>query len=410
MKRWIWAVGVVTVLVLGGGGYVAFTKMKSGDGAKAEKSGKDEKAEKKGDIALVLAPVDLAKAAPATLVVSFPVSGSVEASKQAMVRSRHSGLATQMTKRAGDAVKQGEVLARVDSDELRLRIGEREAAVRQAQAALTVAESARNQQRSLADRGFISKAALDSVESNYVAARTALETAQSQLNMARSSLTETALVAPISGVISKRNIEPGERIGNEMQVFQIIDPNSLEVSVQIPAERATDLKVGQLAMFQTDTTTGAAKIEAKLARIVPNANIGARTIEARFALPAGSPIPAGAFLSGSLALSQKSVPVAVPRVSVRSDGGGSYIWTVQDGKTARTRVKIIDTDSSSDQVAVESGLAVNTQVLLLRGADPREGQTVTLPGASTVPAAEKSAPPAAAAPVSAPPAPAAVKS
>lgn len=392
MKRWMIAAAVGVVLAAGGG-YFASTKMGAGATAADKKS--EKKDEQRADIPLALSTLDVTKAAPATIAQTLAVSGSVEAGRQAMVRSRHSGVATQMSKRAGDAVKQGEMLARVDSEELRLRIGEREAAVRQAQAALGVSESARNQQRSLADRGFISKAALDSVESNYVSARTALETAQSQLSMARTALAETALTAPITGVIAKRSVEPGERIGNEAQVFQIIDPNSLEVVVQIPAERVAEVKLGQMALFQIDTASGAAKVEAKLSRIVPSATAGARTVETRFALPAGSPIPAGAFLSGQLALSQKSVPVAVPRVAVRSDGSGSYVWAIQNGKTARVRVKIVDTDSSSDRVAVESGLAADAQILLLRGADPREGQTVSLPGSN---------PPAAVAPVNAVPA------
>jgi membrane fusion protein, multidrug efflux system len=382
MKRWIVGAAVVVSICAAVGTY--FVATKSGGMQKPETAKKDEK---KADVPLALSALDIAKAAPATIAQTLSVSGSVEAGRQAMVRSRHSGLATQMSKRAGDSVKQGELLARVDSEELRLRIGEREASVRQAQAALGVSESARNQQRSLADRGFISKAALDSVESNYIAAKTALETAQSQLSMARTALSETALTAPINGVISKRSIEPGERVGNEAQVFQIIDPNSLEVVVQIPAERASELKLGQLATFKADTANGGSKVEAKLARIVPAASTGARTVETRFALPVGTPIPAGAFLSGQLALSQKSVAVAVPRTAVRGDGSGSYVWTVQEGKTARTRVKIADIDSDSEQVAVESGVAVNTQVLLLRGADPREGQTVTLPGANATPPA-----------------------
>jgi RND family efflux transporter MFP subunit len=392
MKRWM-TVAAVGAVLIAAGGYFAATKMGAGTPSSDKKG--EKKDEPRADIPLALSALDVARAAPATIAQTLAVSGSVEAGRQAMVRSRHAGMATQMSKRAGDAVKQGEMLARVDSEELRLRIGEREAAVRQAQAALGVSESARNQQRSLADRGFISKAALDSVESNYVSARTALETAQSQLSMARTSLSETALTAPITGVIAKRSVEPGERIGNEAQVFHIIDPNSLEVVVQMPAERVAELKLGQMALFQIDTASGAAKIEAKLSRIVPSAAAGARTVETRFALPAGSPIPAGAFLSGQLALSQKSVPVAIPRVAVRSDGSGSYVWAIQNGKTARVRVKVVDTDTSSDRVAVESGLVADAQILLLRGADPREGQMVSMPG---------SAPPAAAAPGNAIPA------
>ncbi len=392
-KKWA-VIGATTslIVVAAGGGYYAM----------AGKSGADKKADgqKKADVPLQLSALDFTKAGPATIAQTLSISGSVEAARQAVVRSRHAGLAMQMTKRAGETVRQGELLARVDSDDLRLRLGEREASVRQAQAALGVADSARAQQRSLADRGFISKSALDSVESNYVAARTVLETAQSQLTMAKAQLAETALLSPINGVIAKRNVEPGERIGAEMQVFHVIDPSSLELAAQIPAERASELRIGQLATFTADAPNAGGKVEAKLIRIVPNAAAGARTIEARFALPKGTPIPAGAFLSGQLALAQTEVAVAVPRVAVRSDGGGSYVWSVLDGRIARNRVKVIDSDSASDRVAIASGLGKDATVLILRGSEPREGQAVAMPG--TTPAV---APPAAAkeaAPTSAP--------
>ena len=154
---------LAAVGVVGGAawGYKAYAAKQADSATKAGKDGK------KADPVLALAAVDLAIAGPATLVQSFAVAGTVDAARQAVVRSRHAGTATGVTKRAGDTVKAGERLARVDSDELRLRLGERESTVRQTQAVLTVAESARAQQRSLSDRGFISKAALDSSESSF---------------------------------------------------------------------------------------------------------------------------------------------------------------------------------------------------------------------------------------------------
>ena len=225
-QRWI-VIGALTVavaLAAGYGGYRAVT---------AAKSATEKDAAKKADPVLALASVDIARSGPATLAQTLSVAGAVEASRQAIVRSRHAGIVTGMSKRAGDRVQSGERLARVDSDELRLRLNERESGLRQTQSALAVAESARAQQRSLSDRGFISRAALDATESSYIAARSANEAARTQLDMARSSLAETVLLAPISGVISKRSIEPGERVGSEMAVFTILDPGSLEVVVPI---------------------------------------------------------------------------------------------------------------------------------------------------------------------------------
>ncbi len=390
-------IALAVVGVVGGGawGYKAYAAKQADAGATAGKDGKAAKTGKDGEKAdpvLALAAVDIATAGPATLIQSFAVAGTVDAARQAVVRSRHAGTATGVTKRAGDSVKAGERLARVDSDELRLRLGERESTVRQTQAALTVTESVRAQQRSLSDRGFISKAALDSSESNFVSARSAFESAKSQLDMAKSAIAETALTAPISGVISKRGIEPGERITGEMAVFTILDPTSLEVVVPVAAERVTELKMGQKAKFQLDSS--GATVEGALSRIIPTTNSAARTVETRFSLPAASGVPTGAFLSGQLALAQSTAPIAIPRVAVKTDVNGKYVWIVQDNKAQKVRVKLaVGADESNPLVPVTDGIAVGATVLTLRGVEPNEGQTVLMPGAA--PSASAPATPAA---------------
>ena len=378
-------IALAGVGVVGGGawGYKAYAAKQAEAGATASKNSKDSndtKTAKKPDPVLALAAVDVAIAGPATLTQSFAVAGTVDAARQAVVRSRHAGTATGVTKRAGDGVKAGERLARVDSDELRLRLGERESSVRQAQAALTVAESARAQQRSLADRGFISKAALDNSESNFVSTRSAFEAAKSQLDMAKSAIAETVLTAPISGVISKRGIEPGERITGEMSVFTILDPSSLEVVVAVAAERVSELKMGQQATFRIDGN--GATVVGALSRIIPTTGSAARTVETRFSLPAGSGVPTGAFLSGQLTLAQTTAPITIPRVAVKTDLNGNYLWIVRDSKAQKARVKLaLGADESNPLVPVTEGVAVGATVLTLRGVEPNEGQSVLMPGA-----------------------------
>ncbi len=390
IKRWMAVTGLVVAVAAVGGffGFKAYSA-KQTEAATAKAGGKDGKAGKKADPTLALAAVDVATAGPATLVQSLSVAGTVDASKQAVLRSRHAGTATGMVKRAGDKVQAGERLARVDSEELRLRISERDSMLKQTQAQLSVAESNRAQQRSLSDRGFISKAAFDSAESGYISARSAFDTAKTNMDIAKSALAETVLTAPISGVISKRTVEPGERVGNEMAVFTIIDPTSLEVVVPVAAERVAELKMGQIAKFQLDA--GGAQIEGKLSRIIPTTGSAARTVETRFSLPANSAVPAGAFLSGQLQLAQSSAPITIPRVALKTDVNGSYVWVVQDGKAVRKRVKITaNSDDSNPLVPIAEGLVAGATVLTLRGVEPNDGQPVSMPGA--VPAV--AAPPA----------------
>ena len=387
IKRWM-AVSGLIVAVAAVGGYFGFKAY----AAKQATAANDRV--KKPDPVLALAAVDVAVAGPATLVQTVAVAGTVDAARQAIVRSRHAGTAIGMVKRAGDTVRAGERLARVDSDELRLRIAERESTIRQTQAQLTVAESARAQQQSLSDRGFISKAAFDAADSSYISARSAFENAKTQMDMAKSALAETQLTAPIAGVISKRSVEPGERIGNEMPVFTIIDPSSLEVVVPIGAERVAELKIGQTAKFQLDSR--GTFINGTLSRIIPTTGSAARTVETRFLLPANSGVPAGAFLSGQLQIAQNIAPITIPRVALKTDVNGNYVWVVQDGKAVKKRVKIApDSSDSSPLLPVAEGLVAGASVLTLRGVEPNEGQPVTMPGAASLPLV--AAPPATAA-------------
>lgn len=384
IKRWMAVTGlVVTVAAVGGFfGFKAYAA-KQAEAASAKAGGKDGK---KADPTLALAAVDVATAGPATLLQTLSVAGTVDASKQAVLRSRHAGTATGMVKRAGDKVQAGERLARVDSEELRLRISERDAMLKQTQAQLSVAESTRAQQRSLSDRGFISKAAFDSAESNYISARSAFDTARTSMDIAKAALAETVLTAPISGVISKRTVEPGERVGNEMAVFTIIDPTSLEVVVPVAAERVAELKMGQIAKFQLDA--GGAQIEGKLSRIIPTTGSAARTVETRFSLPANSAIPAGAFLSGQLQLAQSTAPITIPRIALKTDVNGSYVWVVRDAKAAKVRVKIeANSDATNPLVPIADGLSAGATVLTLRGVEPNDGQSVSMPGAAAAPIA-----------------------
>ena len=379
IKRWMAVTGLVVAVTAAGGlfGFKAYSA-KQAEAASAKAGGKDGK---KVDLTLALAAVDMAIVGPAILAQTLAVAGTVDASKQAVLRSRHAGTATGMVKRAGDKVQAGERLARVDSAELRLRISERDSMLKQTQAQLTVAESNRAQQRSLSDRGFISKAAFDSAESGYISARSAFDTATTNMDIAKSALAETVLTAPISGVISKRTVEPGERVGNEMAVFTIIDPTSLEVVVPVAAERVAELKMGQIAKFQLDS--GGAQIEGKLSRIIPTTGSAARTVETRFSLPANSAIPAGAFLSGQLQLAQTTAPITIPRVALKTDVNGSYVWVVQDGKAARKRVTITaNSDAANPLVPIAEGLVAGARVLTLRGVEPNDGQPVSMPGAA----------------------------
>jgi hypothetical protein len=178
----------------------------------------------------------------------------------------------------------------------------------------------------------------------------------------------------------------------------LIDPTSLEVVVPIGAERVSELKIGQTAKFQLDSS--GAVIVGTLSRIIPTTSSAARTVETRFSLPAGSGVPAGAFLSGQLQLSENVAPIAIPRAALKADVNGNYVWIVQDNKATRKRVKIAAANNDANPLApIGEGLAAGATVLTLRGVEPNEGQSVLMPGAPprAAPVAPVTPPPAASA-------------
>jgi len=149
----------------------------------------------------------------------------------------------------------------------------------------------------------------------------------------------------------------------------------------VAAERVAELKIGQKASFQLDA--GGAAVDGALTRIIPTTGSAARTVETRFALPANTTVPAGAFLSGQLRLAQSAAPITVPRVAVKTDVNGSYLWVVADGKAQKKRIKLAPSaDDNNPLVPVAEGLAAGAAVLTLRGTEPNEGQSVALPAAA----------------------------
>ena len=99
------------------------------------------------------------------------------------------------------------------------------------------------------------------------------------------------------------------------------------------------------------------------------------------------------FLSGQLQLAQSTAPVAIPRVAVKTDINGNYVWIVQDNKALRKRVKLAPSaDETNPLVPVAEGVTAGSTILTLRGAEPNDGQAVAMPGAAAASAATNVAP------------------
>jgi RND family efflux transporter MFP subunit len=323
------------------------------------------------------------------------VTGVLKAVNSALVKARVAGELQMLSVREGDTVTAGQVLAQIDPREFQARLQQ---AQQQADAALAQIDIAQRQfanNKALVDQGFISKTALDTSLANLQAAQATHRAALAFADIVRQSLNDTVLKAPIAGQISQRLAQPGERVGVDARILEIVDLRQIELESNLPSVDASKVKLGQLAQLRVEGAEG--RVTARLVRVNPSAQLGTRTfvIYLKIEQPAGQKLALrqGLFAEGLLNASSTRV-LAVPLKSVRTDQVLPFVQLVREGKVHHQTVTLglRGMADSEEMVAVE-GLREGD--LLIKGATGllRQGSKVLFtpntpaPAAATPPAA-----------------------
>jgi len=235
-KRKFWVGGTIALLVIAGAGLAVAPRM--GNGSKGD--------DKKVAPPLEFTSAEVVKPALVTMPVTVEFSGPLVAPRTAIVRAKAPGTLLSLNVAEGSRVKLGQVLGEIDLADLQSRVADRAASVEVAQAALAEAERQHTANVGLAAQNFIAATALQTSQAKLDSARAQLKSAQAQLASARVGLKEATLVAPISGVVAKRHIVPGEKVSNEQQVLTIVDLSTLELAGSVGTHEVSRLAPGIL--------------------------------------------------------------------------------------------------------------------------------------------------------------------
>jgi RND family efflux transporter MFP subunit len=261
----------------------------------------------------------------------------------------------------------------MDLADLGSRIAERHAAVESARAQFVQAERAHAANLRLADQQFISPNALDSSRASLDAAKAGLDASLAQLNTGRVGLRDAALVAPISGLVSKRHALPGEKLSVEQPVLTIVDLGMLELAGSVGTHEVARLTPGITVEVRVEGV--AQLVGGTLARIAPAAEPGTRSIGVAIALAN----PKEQFRAGQYALARVVLPdvaarLTVPDTAVGNASGQDHVWVIADGVLARRAVTLGRRDDANGRVEVLAGLAPGARVLAVRFDNLREGR------------------------------------
>jgi RND family efflux transporter MFP subunit len=367
-KHWKWLVASLVVLLVLAGGWRAVA------GRRAQQAAEAQLASQRAQPTVELAAADVVRAQTRELQRSLPVSGSLKAVDSAYVKARVPGELQGLTLREGDAVKAGQLIARIDATEMQARLKQAREQADAAKAQIDIAERQYSNNKALVDQGFISRSALDTSANNLTAAQSNHKAALAAVELAAKGMEDTMLRAPISGMVSQRLAQAGERVPVDGRVVEIVDLSRLELEATLSAADSVEVQVGQQAQLQIEGS--GRPVTARVVRINPSAQAGSRSVLGYLAVVDPTGLRQGLFAQGTIAIGRTSA-LAVPLSAVRTDKPAPYVQVVEDKKVAHKPVTL-GARGEADKESWVAVSGVTTDAVVIRGhvGPLREGTAV----------------------------------
>ena len=276
---------------------------------------------------------------------------------------------------AGDHVKRGQLLAKLDESILVPQVNRLAASLEQAraQAALSAAEYRRAQ--AVAPAGALSAEDVEKRHATAVTDEANVKVVAAQLAEYQARLNRTHVLAPVDGTILVRSAEIGQIASpGGTALFRLASNGEVEMRGQVAEQDLAVLKVGQPAsVFITGLSRAfEGKVRLLGAIIDPNTRLG----EIRIALKPDPLLRPGAFARGSVAVDKAERPV-LPQTAVMSDSEGTYVYVVNEkNQVERRPVRVSGTIESG--AIIGGGLTGSERVVATAGGFLRDGETVTI--------------------------------
>lgn len=344
----------------------------------------------------------------------FEASGSLAPNEQTDVAAETSGKVVAVGVDMGSSVRRGQMIVKLDDADFRLRVQQAQAQLEQAtatlrqneakiglrpgqkfnpenvpevaaaRAALDLAERNLRRYEKLVETGDISRATYDQQKSqrdqlseqrqalihqaqqNYAAVANAqgmVNSAQTQVSLAKRNLTYTVVSAPMAGYVSDRTADVGEYVSPQQKVATIVSLNPLRVRIDIPEQSIPQIHVGEsvsvaVAAYPERNFAG------RIARVSPNVTANSRTMTVEAEVEnSKAELKPGQFATVRILLPQSEPAVLVPQRSLRTISGSTYVFVIKNG--------------FAEQRLVQPGQIEGDMVELKTGVKPDEVVAIT---------------------------------
>lgn len=338
----------------------------------------------------------------------FEATGSLAADVQTDVQPQTAGKVVAVGVDMGSPVRKGQMLVRLEDADYKLRIDQAvaqlenaKAAVRQAEekiglragqqfipekvaevatarANLELAENNFQRAQKLIESGDISRAdydqrksqrdalkqtyeaALAQARQNYagvMVARTNVTNAQTQVDLAKRSLSYTVVTAPIDGHVLDRPVDVGTYVSTTTKVATIVKTNPLWIRIDVPEQAVPQIKNGQSVSLATSSWPDRS-FSGRVARISPNVSANSRTLTVEAEIDNGSgTLKPGQFGTVRILLPQTEAAVLVPQRALRTISGATYVFVIKNGHAQQRLIQ--PGQAEADLIEIKSGVAVD---------------------------------------------------
>lgn len=341
----------------------------------------------------------------------FEATGSLAGDVQTDVQPQTAGKVVAVGVDLGSYVKRGQMIARIEDADYKIRLDQAvaqldnaKAAVRQAEekiglkpgqnfdpervaevaaarSAFELAEKNLHRAEKLIESGDVSRSAYDQQKSqrdtlretyqaalaqarqNYAAvqvARTNIANAQTQVDLARRNLSYTVIASPIDGFVADRPVDVGEYLATTTKVATIVKTNPLRMKIDIPEQAIPEIKQGQTVSLTTSAWPDRS-FNGHIARLSPNVTASSRTLSVEAEIEnSSSALKPGQFATVRILLPQSAAAVLAPARAVRTESGVSRVFVIKNGHAEQRLVQL--GQSEGDLVEIKTGVSPDEQV------------------------------------------------
>lgn len=312
---------------------------------------------------VTLAAADVATVKRETIEEGVAITGDLRPIASVEVRARIEGDLVGVFVREGARVQTGQVLARFEASEQESGLASAEADRVAAQSELTTAQWNLDQSRELFKAGAISERDFKTAEQGVASSRARLAAAQARVRATGSLVRDTRVLAPTSGIISRRLVENGEHVARGAGLFTLVRNDVLELAAAVPARQANVVQPGQTVHFVADGRA----FDGRVARTSPTIDPATRSIAVYIQIPnANGSLKGGTFATGRVVSRVVEGALTVPLAAIRQSpaDGSSFVYRIAGRVLDVVTVRLGVVDDRGGVAEVVEGLAAGDRVIV----------------------------------------------